>query len=270
MISWQEIAVRLLFAFVLGSATAINRKWYQTKQFIQSSTLMALGATMFSLLISFTSETRFSADLADLIVGISIICVGVSFQKPADIESTSRNRVMRLWFAGAVGSMVGFGFFVPAYLGILIAIMTNLLFSIPEKRFTPEVEQEFKHNLESDIKLAKLEQEDKAVTPQENFYRCKIECWAVDEAEVLALLIQLSNEQKLTPTKIGSRNLVDDNFHPKIEIQIDFISNSITTTLQLQQVILSLKSKLKIVSASWIDLSPELISKNNEAAFISE
>lgn len=63
LISWQEIAGRLLFAFIVGSTVAIEKKWYQTKQFILSNIQMALGAAMFSILASLTSETKFSSQL---------------------------------------------------------------------------------------------------------------------------------------------------------------------------------------------------------------
>ena len=269
MISWQEIAVRLLFAFILGSATAIDKKWYQTKQSIQSTTLMALGAAMFSLLVSSTSEARFSADL---IIAIGIVCAGVSFQQQVNVQSLSIEAVMRLWFAGAVGSMVGFGFFVPAYFGILIVILTNLLFSTSEKRFTSNLKQVLERNLESDSELEsdpELESEEKTATPRESYYRCKIQCGAVDEAEVLALLIQLSNDRKLMPTKISSRNLTHNDSDSEIEIQVDFVSRDTTDTLQLQQVVMSLKSKLAIVSASWVCLPSESLSKNDEATLTS-
>lgn len=248
MISWQEIVVRLLFAFILGSATAIDKKWYQTKQFIQSTTLMAMGAGMFSLLISLTIEAKFSSNL---IIAISIICIGVSFQKQAYVQSVSIDTVMRLWFAGAVGSMVGFGFFVPAYVGILLAILTNLLFPGSEKRFTADVEPELSEDLESEIES---EQTAVIITPQTNSYRCYIECLAVDEAEILALLIQSSKEQELTPTKISS-NLAGDRSNSELEIQIDFVSEVSTTTLELQKIVTKLKSNLEIISASWIDTS---------------
>ena len=263
MISWQEIVIRLLFAFILGSAVAVGKKWYQTKQLIQATTLMAMGAGIFSLLIGLTSETKFSSDL---IIAISILCLGMSFLKPTYVQSMSIDAVTRLWFAGAVGSMVGSGFFVPAYIGILFVVLTNLLFPAPEKRFTPDIESE----LNNDSK-PETEPEQTATTIfQPDYYRCQIECLAADEAEVLALLIQLSKEQELTPTKISSRNLVNNNSSSELEIQVDFIAERNISTLQLQQVVMGLKSKLEIISASWVHLSPESIHENNQAVSKSD
>lgn len=252
---WQEIAVRLLFAFILGSATAIAKKWYQTRQCIQSNTLMALGAAMFSILAGSTSGTRFSSQL---IIGISILCVGIGFGRQADIQ-TSSDRIMRLWCAGVVGSMVGFGLFVPSYIGILIVILTNLLFSVPETGFTPYIEQELNSNPKPKTQFSQTNS-----NSQEIRYRCQVNCLATDEAEVLALLVQLGREQNLTPTGIHSRNLVEDNLYSEIEIQLDFVSDNDRNLLQLQEVLMSLKSKLAVSSVSWLDLSPESSNRNDE------
>ena len=261
MIGWQEIIVRLLFAFILGSATAIDRKWYRTKQFIQSVTLMSMGAAMFALLISSTSEPQFSADL---IIGISIVCLGVSWRQQNGRKDVDIDTVMKLWFAGAVGSIVGYGLFVPAYLGTLIVILTNLLLATPEKTLASEIESELNRDLELGSKLERIGK----VAAWEHYYRCNIRCLAEDEAELLALLIKLSNEQNLMPTKISSKNLIGKSFAPEIEIQIDFICDRVCSKLPIQQVMMSLKAKLPIISATWIDLSSEQVLIDHKAGTI--
>ena len=249
-IGWQEIAVRLIFALILGGATAIARRWYQTKQFTQSNALMALGAAIFSILVNSTSD-KFSSQP---IIGVSIVCVGISFLKQVDTQSININTVMRLWCAGAVGSMVGFGFFVPAYVSILIVILANLLFPASETDLTPNTEKESNNNLKS---KTELEQTAELIIPQETYHQCRVNCLVKDEAKVLALLVQLGKEQNLTPTKISSRNLVNDSALPEMEIRVNFVSDCDRDPLQLQQILISLKSELKVSSVSWLDLPPE-------------
>jgi putative Mg2+ transporter-C (MgtC) family protein len=257
-ISWQEIARRLLFAFILGSAVAIETRWYQTKHFVLSNIQMALGAAMFSILASLTSETKFSSQL---ILGVSIICAGVFFQKPEKLVlSQNVNVITKLWCAGAAGSLVGYGLFVPAYISILIILLTNLLFPALEKDFIPNIEKK----LDSDMKLSIEPKPTKKPITQEIRYQCRVNCLAADEAVVLALLVQLGKEQKLILTKVSSKNLVSDKTLSQIEVQVDFISNSNNSPLQLQQVLMSLKSKVNVSSASWLNLSPELNSKNKQ------
>jgi uncharacterized membrane protein YhiD involved in acid resistance len=254
LISWQEIARRLLFAVILGSVVAIEKRWYQTKYFVLSCIQMALGAAMFSILASLTSETKFSSQL---ILGVSIICAGVFFQKRERLLlSQNVNVITKLWCAGAGGSLVGFGLFVPTYISISIILLTNLLFPALEKDSIPNIEKKLDSDSKPRTKL-KPTTKPKAIT-QEIRYQCRVNCLAVDEAGVLALLVQLGKEQKLILTKVSSRNLVSDKTLPEIEVQVDFISNSNNSPLQLQQVLMSLKSKLKVSSASWLNLSPEL------------
>ncbi|NJK56383.1 MAG: hypothetical protein HC939_10480 [Pleurocapsa sp. SU_5_0] len=264
LISWQEIAGRLLFAFIVGSTVAIEKKWYQTKQFILSNIQMALGAAMFSILASLTSETKFSSQL---ILGISILCAGLFFQKQERLvpfQNVNVNVITKLWCAGAAGSLVGSGLFFPAYIAILIILLTNLLFPAPEKDFMPNIEKELKSDLKPQTKV---ESTTKSVT-QEIRYQYRVNCLAVDESDVLALLVQLGKEQELIPTKVSSRNLVGDHILPEIEVQIDFICDQYHSPLELQQVLISLKSKIEVSSASWLNLSPELSS--NSDAFLLE
>jgi putative Mg2+ transporter-C (MgtC) family protein len=255
LISWQEITRRLLFAFVLGSAVAIEKRWYQTKHLILSSIQMALGAAMFSILASLTSETKFSSQL---ILGVSIICAGFFFQQPEKLFPFQNvNSITKLWCAGAAGTLVGYGFFVPAYISILIIFLTNLLF--------PTVEKEL--NLDSDLKSKTEQKSTTKLITQESCYQCRVNCLAVDEAAVLALLVQLGKEQKLILTKVSSRNLVKGKTLSEIEVQVDFISYNDNSPLQLQQMLINLKSKLEVSSASWLNLSSEF-SSNNEQVFL--
>lgn len=264
IISWQEIAGRLLFAFIVGSTVAIERRWYQTKQFILSNIQMALGAAMFSILASLTSETKFSSQL---ILGISILCAGFLFQKQEKLvpsQNANINVITKLWCAGAAGSLVGFGLFFPAYIAILIILFTNLLFPALEKDFMPNIAKELKSDLKP---KTEIESTTNSVT-QEIRYQYRVNCLAVDESDVLALLVQLGKEQELIPSKVSSRSLVGDHILPEIEVQIDFICDHYQSPLELQQVLISLKSEIEVNSASWLNLSPELSS--NSDAFLLE
>lgn len=260
-IGWQKILVRLLFAFILGSAVGIERKWDQTKQNIQANTQVALGAAMFSLLVSSASETKF---VSQLVLGISILCAGIFLQQQARQSPAQHISIItQLWCAGAAGSLVGYGLFLPAYISVSIIFITNLLFPGSETSFNLHPEKE----TVDDLDKAAIAQRIEPIIPQETYYQCYVNCLAVDEAQVLSLLVQLGKEQQLTPTKISSRNL-DNNTSlsaPEIEVQIDFVPDSNISPLQLQQVLISLKSKLKITSASWSE-----IGRNNQFLSRSE
>lgn len=259
-IGWQKILVRLLFAFILGSAVGIERRWDQTKQNIQANTQVALGAAMFSLLVSSAPETKFS----QLVLGISILCAVIFLQQQARQSPVQDiSMITQLWCAGAAGSLAGYGLFLPAYISIAIIFITNLLFPAAETSLNLHPEKK----TVDDLNQAAIAQGIEPIIPQATYYQCHVNCLAVDEAQVLSLLVQLGKEQQLTPTKISSRNL-DNNSSlsaPEIEVQMDFVPDSDISPLQLQQVLTSLKSKLKIMSASWSE-----IGKNNQCLTRSE
>lgn len=260
--SWQEILVRLLFAFVLGSAIGIEKKWYQTRQNIQSNAQIALGAAMFSILAISVDKTESASELT---LGISLLCAGFFFQqRPRYSPAENLNIIVKLWCAGAVGSLVGYGLFFPAYIAILIIFITNLLFPTSEKSLNL-IEEETTDDLQKP--------EIKSISPQKVYYQCQVNCSTVDEAEVIALLVQLGKEQQLTPIKISSGNLDNNSSSPEIEIQISFVCDGNSSPPQLHQMLVNLKSKLKVRSASWLEIgqnnrpssTPELNNPGNRA-----
>ena len=261
-LSWQEIAVRLLFAFILGSAIAIEKKWYLTRKSIKFNTQIAVGAALFAILASYNSETIFSSQL---IIGISIISASIFWQKQVDAQSI--NQVCKLWCAGVVGSLVGYGYFLPAYFGGLALVFANLLFQT-EKEFIPNLVAEIP-NLEAEINQTndnaissmvtnpEMEVQEKLIPlkSQENEvkYYCQVICPAVKEIEVLAMLVQLLKEEKLIPIGISSKKFTNNKSFPEVEIEVNLVSNSNNTgSIKLQQILGVLKAKVEISAASWI------------------
>ena len=255
-LSWQEIAVRLLFAFILGSAIAIEKKWYLTRKSIKFNTQIAVGAALFAILASYNSETIFSSQL---IIGISIISASIFWQKQVDAQNI--NQVFKLWCAGAVGSLVGYGYFLPAYFGGLALVFANLLFETTEKEFIPNLEAEINeatNNARSSIVTnPEMEVQEKLISlkSQENEikYYCQVICPAAKEIEVLAMLVQLLKEEKLIPTGISSKKFTNNKSFPEVEIEVNLVSNSNNTgAIKLQQILGVLKAKVEISAASWI------------------
>ena len=265
-ISWQEVTVRLLFAFILGGATAIETKWYQTRKSIKSNTQIALGAAMFAMLTNLTSETTISSQL---ILGISIICAGILLQK--QVEPPSINAAIKLWCAGSVGSLVGYGLFLPAYIGILAIILANLLFPVTEREFIPSLEEELHNDASSSLAEEKSNPEiaEQSIEniPQEVYYRCQVICPAENEIEVLALLVQLSKEQKLVVIGISTKKLANNQSLPEVEIEVDFVCDSNNNQSELEEVLYQLKSKVEVSASSWLCLSSQLPNINESGDY---
>ncbi|MGL6344430.1 MAG: MgtC/SapB family protein [Waterburya sp.] len=281
-ITWSEIAVRLLFAFIIGSGVAIETKWYRTRKLLESNAQMATGAAMFAILIQITSNT---IGASELILGVSIVCAGILIQK--QIEPQNINTVIKLWCAGAAGALVGYGLFVPAYLGTLIVVLASWVFKIEDLEFMPNMKADLADlndnshldsqvNLQNDDldnldnnedieKISNIAQQ-VPISPTEMHYQCQVICPVAEEAKVLALLVQLGKDQKLIASSLSSHNMVDSHGLSEVQIEIDFVAQeNENSPMQLQQILSSLKSQVGVSSASWVCLSPGSNQKIEQA-----
>ncbi len=263
-ITWSEIAVRLLFAFIIGSGVAIETRWYRTRKLLQSNAQIAIGAAMFAILIQITSNT---IGASELILGVSIVCAGTLIQK--QIEPQNINTVIKLWCAGAAGALVGYGLFVPAYLGTLVIVLASWIFKIEDLEFIPDTKADFNDDPHFDSQ-ANLQNEDidnnqdkdtdqqiPPINPKEMHYQCQVICPVTEEIKVLALLVQLGKEYQLIPSSLSSHNIVDKNGLSEVQIEVDFLAQeNHNSPLQLQQILSNLKSEVGVSTASWVCLSP--------------
>jgi putative Mg2+ transporter-C (MgtC) family protein len=262
-ITWSEIAVRLLFAFILGSGVAIETRWYRTRKLLQSNAQIAVGAAMFAILIQITTDAIIASEL---ILGVSIVCAGILIQKQIDPQSI--NTVIKLWCAGAAGSLVGYGLFVPAYLGTLAIVLASWIFKIEDLEFMPNIKADFNddphfdsqpnlQNEDIDNNQDKDIEQQVPINPKEMHYQCQVICPVAEEVKVLALLVQLGKEYQLIPSSLSSHNIVDRNGLSEVQIEIDFVAQeNHNSPLQLQQILSSLKSEVGVSTASWVCLSP--------------
>jgi putative Mg2+ transporter-C (MgtC) family protein len=255
-LSVSEMAVRLLFGFILGSGVAIETRWYRTKKLLQSTTQMSIGVVMFAILIQITTNKII---VPELVLAVSIVCGGTLIRK--QIDPRSINTVIKLWCAGAAGCLVGYGLFVPAYLGILAVVLASWMFKIEDLEFTPTTESDFNdHNpFDSQINFQdeNIEniEESISISPKEMHYQCQVICPLANEVEVLALLVQLGKEQKLIPSSLSSHNVVDKNGLSEVQIEIDFVAQEDENSpLQLQQMLSRLKLEVGVSNASWVCL----------------
>ncbi|BAZ45289.1 mgtC family protein [Chondrocystis sp. NIES-4102] len=250
-ITWLDIVIRLLFACILGSGLAIEAKWYKTRKLLQSNTQMAITAAMFAMLIDLTTDQE---AIAELILGVSIICASILWQKQLDFQNL--NSVIKLWCAGSVGCLVGYGLFAPAYLGTLAIVISSWIFKLEESEFVPNI-RSFEKELQPPDPDNKHSVDHSAfIDSQSMYYRCQFICSPTEEVKALALLVKLSREQELIPTGLKSQNIVDKNGISQVQIEIDFIiEKSNNDPLQLQQILSDLKSQIGGSTANWLYLS---------------
>jgi putative Mg2+ transporter-C (MgtC) family protein len=249
--TWIDFSIRLLTGFFLGVGIGIERQWLKTRAVLKTNVLVTLGSAMFVMLSIMTpgdaSPTRISAQVVS---GIGFLGGGVILREGGGVRGI--NTAATLWCAAAVGTLVGSGHFIQAYLGTLAVVGANLLLRPLESAFKQQRvveinDQSPQNNSEINTGLV-------VSSNIENRYCCHVLCLAEDEAKVLTLLLKFAREREWTLTSIRSKNLEgkDQENVPQVEINVNFASLKISYELEdLEKVVSLLKSEAKVNSVNW-------------------
>ena len=235
--TWIDFTIRLLVGFFLGVGIGIERQWLKTRAVLKTNVLVTLGSAMFVMLSVMTtgdsSPTRVSAQIVS---GIGFLGGGVILREGTSVRGI--NTAATLWCAAAVGTLVGSGHLLQAYLGTFAVVGANLL-------LRPLVEA-FKHQIEESTTNSNLVGSG-AMLPR---YGCQLLCKPEQEGQVLSLLLKTIKQQQLALVKIHSKNIADE-----VEIRAEFISKDGYYELEyLEEVVGLLKSESKVSSVSWLFL----------------
>lgn len=248
MITQTQFIIRLLLAFALGAGIGIEKQWQKARTSMRINALASLGAAIFVMgTVLITGREIPAKTIATIILGISLISASVILQKKVSFPTLVTG--ITLWCAGGIGSLVGSGFFLPAYASTVAVILVNFFF---QPREYPSTNKEFSNKKQSKSE-SKLTKKSTGFPSKQILYRCQVVCSMEDESEILSLLVQSVRERKLTLIAVCSKNLdnQDRRFQTEIEIQADFLAESYQDKLELEQAVSVLKSKTRINSVRW-------------------
>ena len=123
---WREFAIRLLVAFLLGSAIGLERQWRQRMAGLRTNALVATGASLFVMLSVLTpdeaSPTRIAAQVVS---GIGFLAGGVILREGLTVRGL--NTAATIWCAAAIGTLAGSGYFSQALVGSVAVLASNLI-----------------------------------------------------------------------------------------------------------------------------------------------
>lgn len=125
---WQEIAVRLGVALVLGGAIGLERQWRSRYVGLRTNTLLTIGAAammLFGLMLTRGDAAVAVHIAAAIITGVGFLGAGVIIQKGGTVRGC--NTAATLWCSVAVGLFAGAGFFSSALILTLFIIVVHLL-----------------------------------------------------------------------------------------------------------------------------------------------
>jgi putative Mg2+ transporter-C (MgtC) family protein len=261
-LTWTTFAIRLLIAFFLAVGIGIERQWLKSRAVLKTNVLVTLGAAMFTMLSIMTpgdaSPTRIAAQIVS---GVGFLGGGVILRDGGSVKGT--NTAATIWCAAAIGSLVGSGFFVPAYLSTVAVVSANLLGKPLEEAFRRQRDKDRESLPLANMKLVKdLEiipiLKESPLSIDDYQYCCDILCLLETETQVLDLINQFAQKHSLSPTKTQSIN-VPSQTKPEemdVELKVNFIGQGKKLDLSdSEEIIRLLKSEAKVNSVSWQLLS---------------
>jgi putative Mg2+ transporter-C (MgtC) family protein len=201
-----DFATRLGIACILGAAIGIERQRKQIRGVLKTNALVCMGAAMFVMMSAMTqgdaSPTRVAAQVVS---GIGFLGGGLILREGVSVRGL--NTAATLWCASAVGTLVGSGFLVPAYIGAFVVVVANLLL------------QPLAQQLHLQVADAPKPEEQKSETR----YRCRILCQKENEPLVQSLLLRGISQLTLSLDTYIITNLLGDTDSSVIEIVADFV-----------------------------------------------
>ncbi|HIK27891.1 MAG: MgtC/SapB family protein [Oscillatoriaceae bacterium SKW80] len=222
----KEFIIRMIVAFLLGSAIGLERQWRQRMAGLRTNTLVATGAALFVMLSALTpgdsSPTRVAAQVVS---GIGFLGGGVILREGLTVRGL--NTAATLWCAAAIGSLSGAGLLFHASTGTLAVLAANLLLRPLGYR---------------------INQQPLKGTELELCYRCEVICRAKDEAHVRALLLQTVAGGKVMLRSLYSEDLEDTP--DRVSVEADLVTQERNDAF-LEQIVSRLSLEPGVISISW-------------------
>jgi putative Mg2+ transporter-C (MgtC) family protein len=154
-LSWEEAALRLGLALLLGGLIGLERQWRSHYVGLRTNTLVALGSAAMTLcgeMVSASEPYAIVHVLAGIVTGIGFIGGGVIIQEGLTVRGC--NTAATLWCSVAVGLFAGAGFMAAAAILGIIVVLVNLtmrpiVYYINEKALTanPSPTDEYKREV---------------------------------------------------------------------------------------------------------------------------
>ena len=121
-----DIVYRLALALILGGLIGMERQWHQKMAGLRTNTLVAVGASGFTLLGVLATPVGAVMDqhvAAQIVTGIGFLGAGVILREGINVHGL--NTAATLWCSAMVGALSGAGFVVAAGAGTFFVVLTN-------------------------------------------------------------------------------------------------------------------------------------------------
>ena len=155
-------------ALGLGVAIGLEREWRQHTAGLRTNALVSLGAALFvSLSVFFSQESSPTRVAAQVVSGLGFLAGGVILREGLNVRGL--NTAATIWCSGAVGTLAGIGYPVPAAIGTSAVLLVHLALRPVE---------------------IWIGAHRKTATDAESFYHLRVECTADQEALIRTILLR--------------------------------------------------------------------------------
>lgn len=121
-----DFIVNIVLATILGFGIGAERESRKKDAGISTHTFVIIGAMLFTFLSAVVDPASKSRIAAQIVSGIGFLGAGIILKDGATVKNLTT--AASIWFAGAIGMAIGFGFHAIA---IIAAITSILLPRIP-------------------------------------------------------------------------------------------------------------------------------------------
>jgi putative Mg2+ transporter-C (MgtC) family protein len=126
MLGFEDAALRLVAALLLGAAVGVERQYRQRAAGLRTNALVSLGAAAFALIgFSMAGEASPTRMAAQVVSGIGFLGAGAIMREGLNVKGL--NTAATLWCAAALGVACAAGFFALAVLAAGLIIAVNIV-----------------------------------------------------------------------------------------------------------------------------------------------
>lgn len=124
---FTNVDPNLIFAFNLclsllaGLAIGIERETKGKDAGISTHTLVIMGAMVFTYLSAQVDPDSTSRIASQVVTGIGFLGAGLILKEGTSVRNLTT--AASLWFSAAIGMTIGFGYYVPGILSVLVALL---------------------------------------------------------------------------------------------------------------------------------------------------
>ena len=127
-----QFIISMLLAVVLGYLIGAERESRGKDAGISTHIFVISGAMLFTLLSGMVDPASKSRIAAQIVTGIGFLGAGLILKEGTSVKNLTT--AASLWFAGAIGMSIGFGFYVVAVLAGLVAIVVPRIPHVKNKK----------------------------------------------------------------------------------------------------------------------------------------